>query len=556
MQRNIERLSTETFDVLIVGSGIYGATLARQCALQGLKVALIDKGDFGSATSANSLKIIHGGLRYLQSLDIKRMRQSINARRRLQIIAGDAVTPLPCVIATSKRFMRSRLVMGVALLLNNIISWDRNKGLSGCARIPNGRLLPRSKFKGIVSGIVESVTGAAYWHDVLVLDTERLILDFVQSAERKNACVANYVKAESMLVQKNRVTGVKARDIPGNKIITIKARQTIEACGPWSESTKSIKSDKNSSNALGWALAFNIIVRKQLFKDTAVGISAGTSSKTSEHDGADMGREFFFVPWRGSTIIGTAYQPFTGNVDDWKLSEQDIEKFIQQLNHLYPAAALSMQDVVFVQQGLLPAKAGQKAPTTDLLNQTLIINHEKDDGLACLTSVIGVKFTTALPVADIVAKETIKKLGLKYKKYSNEELLIEQEQEAGFSDSPLQQLVATLDIDSSTIETLQKKYGKHTREILKIIIDQPELAESLTNDPPLITAEIIYSIRNEMATNLSDIIFRRTGMGTAGQPEKELLEKVAALIAEEFNWSEERIEEEIKSVEAVFVYNE
>jgi glycerol-3-phosphate dehydrogenase len=210
MQRDIDRLSTETFDVLIVGSGIYGATMARQCALQGLKVALIEKDDFGGATSANSLKIIHGGLRYLQSMDIKRMRQSISARRRLLKIAANSVVPLPCVIATSKRFMRSRLPMGVALMLNNIISWDRNKGLAENSRIPNSKLLSRNDYKKIVNELADDVTGAAFWHDAMALNTERLTLDFILSAAANGACVANYVFAERYLLQKNRITGIAA----------------------------------------------------------------------------------------------------------------------------------------------------------------------------------------------------------------------------------------------------------------------------------------------------------------------------------------------------------
>jgi glycerol-3-phosphate dehydrogenase len=552
MQRDIDRLSTETFDVLIVGSGIYGATMARQCALQGLKVALIEKDDFGGATSANSLKIIHGGLRYLQNMDIKRMRQSISARRRLLKIAVNSVVPLPCVIATSKRFMRSRLPMGVALMLNNIISWDRNKGLAENSRIPNSKLLSRNDYKKIVNELADEVTGAAFWHDAMALNTERLTLDFILSAAANGACVANYVFAERYLLQKNRITGIAARDSLSNKSFNISAKQIIDARGPWSGFMKPGLPNISDSRYPAWALAFNIIVKKQIFQDYAVGISAGTCSSTKPDDEHDEDREFFFVPWRDCTIIGTAYKAYTGHPDESKPGHDDLTKFIQQLNVLYPAAQLKLSDVVFVQHGLLPAEAGQAAPEVELLNQPIIIEHDKAGGPAGLTSVIGVKYTTALPVADILVKKITKKLGLKYKKIIAEPLLtdpaaVELEQNSQQQEEPL-----ITGMENDSIALLKQRYGIKYLEIISMIKEWPELAEQLISEPPVIAAEIIYSVRSEMAVNLSDVVFRRTGIGSAGHPGKALLEKIADLLAKELSWSEETKQQEISRVEEAY----
>ncbi|MFW2440715.1 MAG: FAD-dependent oxidoreductase [Arenicellales bacterium] len=552
MQRDIDRLSTETFDVLIVGSGIYGATMARQCALQGLKVALIEKDDFGGATSANSLKIIHGGLRYLQSMDIKRMRQSISARRRLLKIAENSVVPLPCVIATSKRFMRSRLLMGVALMMNNIISWDRNNGLAENSRIPNSKLLSRNEYKNIVSGLADEVTGAAFWHDAMALNTERLTLDFILSADTNGACVANYVFAERYLLQKNRITGIAARDSLSNKSFNISAKQIIDARGPWSGFIKPGLPNISNSGYPAWALSFNVIVKKQIFQDYAVGLSAGTCRSAKIDDELDEGREFFFVPWRDCTIIGTAYRAYTGHPDESKPGHEDLTKFIQQLNVLYPAAELELSDVVFVQHGLLPAEAGQGKPDVELLNQPLIIEHDKTGGPAGLTSVIGVKYTTALPVADLLVKKITKKLGLKYKKIIAEPLLTEPATiELEKSNQPQEETMLSEE-ENGSIALLKQRFGIKYLEIISMINEWPGLAEQLISDPPVIAAEIIYSVRSEMAVSLSDVVFRRTGIGSAGHPGKALLEKIADLLARELSWSEEIKQQEINRVEEVY----
>ncbi|MEA1889642.1 MAG: FAD-dependent oxidoreductase [Pseudomonadota bacterium] len=552
MQRDTHRLSTESFDVLIVGSGIYGATIARQCALQGLKVALIEKDDFGGATSANSLKIIHGGLRYLQKMDIKRMRQSISARRGLLKISANSVVPLPCVIATSKRFMRSRLVLGVALMMNNIISWDRNRGLADSQRIANGGLLSRSKFESIITGLSDDVTGAAFWQDAIALNTERLTLDFILSADANGGCVANYVKAERYLLQNNRITGISAKDSLVNKSFNISAKYVVDARGPWAGLMKPGLTQSPGAGNPVWALAFNIIVKKQFFPDYAVGVSAGTCSDIKMAEGQDGGREFFFVPWRGSTLIGTAYRGYSGKPDECQVSNDDLSKFILQLNVLYPDAGLKLSDIIFVQHGLLPAEAGSAGPGVQLLDQPLIIDHDKEAGPAGLISVTGVKFTTALPVADMLVKKLTKKLGREYKKLSEEPLL------AGLADgnteqSRLQQDAPSMPaIEKGSIDYLKQRYGIKYIEILKMIDEHPELAEQIVPEPPVNAAEIIYSVRSEMAFSLQDIVFRRTGIGSAGHPGKPILEKIANLLAEELSWSEEIKQQEIGRVEEVY----
>jgi glycerol-3-phosphate dehydrogenase len=166
--------------------------------------------------------------------------------------------------------------------------------------------------------------------------------------------------------------------------------------------------------------------------------------------------------------------------------------------------------------------------------------------------VIGVKYTTALPVADILVKKITKKLGLKYKKIIAEPLLtdpaaVELEQNSQQQEEPL-----IMDMENDSIALLKQRYGIKYLEIISMIKEWPELAEQLISEPPVIAAEIIYSVRSEMAVTLSDVVFRRTGIGSVGHPGKALLEKIADLLTKELSWSEETKQQEISRVEEVF----
>ena len=144
MQRNLTRLADSCYDVLVIGGGIYGACVAREGVLRGLSVALVDMADFASGTSANSLKVIHGGLRYLQHGDVRRMRISINERRTLMRIAPHLVHPLPVLIPTYGHGVQGKGIFRLALMLNDVVSFDRNRGLDAQHAFPAGACLPKA----------------------------------------------------------------------------------------------------------------------------------------------------------------------------------------------------------------------------------------------------------------------------------------------------------------------------------------------------------------------------------------------------------------------------
>ena len=214
MKRDLKKLANEEYDLLIVGGGIYGVTLAWDAVLRGLKVAIIEKGDFASGTSSNSLKIIHGGLRYLQHADFARMRESIIERRILLRIAPHLISPMPCVMPTSGHAVKGPEVMRIGLMMNDIFSADRNWGLDPAKRLPAGKIISKSKMLDIMPFYQQDkLNGGALWYDAHMPNSERLLLSFLRSATEKGVAAAKYLFAENLILNNGRVSGVKAKDL-------------------------------------------------------------------------------------------------------------------------------------------------------------------------------------------------------------------------------------------------------------------------------------------------------------------------------------------------------
>lgn len=560
MKRNISRLSSESFDVLVVGAGIYGATIARAAALRGLKVALVELGDFGQATSANSLKVIHGGLRYLQHLNLKRMRESIIARRRLLRLAPHLVHPQACVIPTYGYGMRSRFLMAAAFFANDLIAWDRNARVSPRRRIPGCSILSRGECLKIMPGIdKDHLTGGAQWYDCIVSDTERLTLSFVNAAYEQGACVANYTRVDKYIVSGSAVLGAEVTDTLNGHVFDIDARLVISATGPWEGRLLQTLLGGGASGAIcGWARAVNIVVERPIFENHAVGIAS--SEEFIDKDAVvDKGsRYLFFVPWRGGTLIGTNYAVYEGDPENCRQEPGTIAALVNEINRIYPAARLSPDEVSFSHVGLLPVKSRRMArdEDVDLAKNEQILDLEASEGFKGIISVTGVKYTTAVQVADRVADLALSKLGYKRPREVPDPPLAGGDK---LLDGPAETLPGATVSDSDAqgsgsrhVRHLMQRYGTLYPQLLQIIREEPAYGSTLSNDHETIAAEVIYTVRHEMACKLSDVILRRTGLGSRAYPGKEAIEKCASIMAQELGWGKQRIVEEIAAVDMIY----
>ncbi|HQN80621.1 MAG TPA: FAD-dependent oxidoreductase, partial [Kiritimatiellia bacterium] len=262
MKRNLDELQAGPHDLLIVGGGIYGAALAREAASRGLKTALVEQADFCSGSSANSLKIIHGGLRYLQQADLPRVFESIGERSTVLRTAPHLVAPAPCLMPTRGILMKSRWVMACGLGVNDILSCRRNRHLDPTRRIPNGRTLSRRDCLEILPMLrTTGTTGAAQWYDGLAHDTERLAIGMLKAATRAGATAANYVKVRRLLLEGDRVTGAAVEDRLGGGTFDIRAGLVINAAGPWIEQVLAGIGRPVANTAPHLALGMNLVIQ-------------------------------------------------------------------------------------------------------------------------------------------------------------------------------------------------------------------------------------------------------------------------------------------------------
>ena len=548
MKRAIAKLSNRKFDILIIGGGIYGVCAAWDATLRGLSVALVEQDDFGSATSSNSLKIIHGGLRYLQHSDLKRMRESIHERRILMKIAPHQVHPLPCMMPTYGHGMKGREVMAAALLINDLVGFDRNGLDDPQKNLPQGRTISREECKQHLPGIDDDgLTGGALWYDCQVYNSERLLLSFLHSAVAAGAEAANYVKVTDFLIKDNRILGVKAQDLLDDNQFEIRADLVINNSGPWVNSTLGLMNGRRPDTQVLLSKAMNLVIRRQLFSKFAVGMPSKFEFVDNDAVINKGSRLLFITPWRNYSLVGTTHVPYDGDPKDFRITEKDIQEFIDEVSEAYPAAGLTRDDVCYCYGGLLPMESvNPHSGDVTLVKKYMILDHKELDNLAGFMSVVGVKYTTARDVAAKSIDLAMKKLNKPFHSSPGEHLPVYGGDMEKFDDYLTGEVKKNpKGLQPEITRHLIKNYGTAYSDILNYLDEAPELACTLDHKSEVVGAEVIHGIREEMAQKLIDVVRRRTELGSAGNPGDKAIEKCAELMSEELGWDSVRKKSEI-----------
>ena len=540
MKRDPRRLANQKFDVLVVGGGIHGAITAWDAALRGLSVALIERGDFGSGTSQNSLKLIQGGLRHLQDGSLSRIRMMARERTTWMKIAPHLVHPLTCLIPTTQKLSRSRAVMGLALMANDLLSFDRNHLVDPQKNLLDGMIVSRPELSRFLPGYdTSSSTGGAVWYDAQIYNSERLLLEFILSAVEAGAEVANYVEAISFIQQDTRIIGIRAKDFQTGQLFDIQSRLVINCAGAWMDcllEKAALRSEFATS------VAMNVIVN-QVWSDIAVAL-------TSQTINGKLPQLLFIVPWRNKSMIGTCNIPWRDAPHTFKLSEVMVQEFLDQINSACPPRKFCLDDVEHVTWGFLPvAKADLNKQHAKLKRDGVVIDHQKKDGISGLISILGVKYTTARVMAERALDLAVKQLGVRTKKCQTHMTPVRGgkiEDFAAFLRNAL--LKVPRSINERATEHLVYTYGSEYQKLVDCMVRQPDLARRIAPPLPVTFAEVEHAIHHEMALNLADVIGRRTELGSTGLPSMATLQKCASLLSREFQWNSEHQEQEISSV--------
>jgi glycerol-3-phosphate dehydrogenase len=536
MTRDVRRLADTHFDVVVVGAGFYGALAAWDAVLRGLSVALIDKGDYGSGTSFNNFKTLHGGLRSLQSMNLRQMRLFIRERRALARVAPHLVRPMPFVVPTYAHPLRAAQTMRVVLAFNDAMSSDRHEGVADPAlQLPAGRVISRADCLQLNPLIDPSgVTGGAIWHDYQMHNTDRMTFSFIKSAAARGAVVANYVHATGVLRKGARIEGVRVADRLAATQFDLRATAVINATGAWAGTFLDLLGRVTTKPAPRLSRAMNFITRR-------VDIAQGCGGRAG-------GRFLFLVPWRDVSIVGTSHDAYAGPTDRVAVTAEDIDGFFSAIGEAFPNAQLSARDVRLVHRGLLPMVQGNRHHVK-LLRESEVVDHTKD-GAAGLISMFGVRYTTARHTAAQAVDAVCKQRGDSTPPASRTDHTPVAGGAIGSKESFVR-AVMLRDVAGASKETLQRlalTYGTQYNEVLDLLHENPSLAEPLGTRCGVTAAEILHATRHESALRLTDALVRRTEAGSAGHPGDDAVARAATIMARELHWNAARLEAEIDEV--------
>lgn len=528
------------YDIIITGGGITGAAVAYDAASRGFTVALAEKDDFGSKTSSATSKLIHGGLRYLANYEFSVVRESLKERRILENIAPNFVYPLPDMMLINNPGMRKkRYFFKAGMILYDILSadkkftWDRSK------KLPCHRNLSR---KETVENepVLDSkdLSGAFLYYDCINICPERLTLAFVKSAQSKGADVANYMEVTGFMVSNGAVCGVVLKDKIRNRAVSVRGNLVINCGGPWADSILSIAGIKNTHENLRRSEGIHIISKK-------ITDRFFVAAMTPE------GKHVFIIPWRGHSLIGTTDMEYYGSPDDWKIKKESILELIKDVNLSFgEKIKLKYEDVLFCYGGLRPL-VESKNPDVYESSRKYEIFDNCVDGFNCLITVEGGKYTTSRSLAEKVMKLACKKLGIPGRKSRTDREFLygceieDMESFAVYCKKKYNKY------NENVIDYLARIYGTEIDGLMSIAARDSSLSVPVTGEGE-IGAQVVYAVQNEMAYKLTDVIFRRTGMGTLGHPGKKALNKIAGIAAGLLDWDITRKNREIEEAEKIF----
>ena len=397
--RSLGDLRAEEFDCVVVGGGIHGASLLREVARRGHRALLVERSDFGRGASARSLRILHGGLRYLQSLDLVRYGESVAARRWFLRSFPEFTAPRAFLLPLDARGLRRPFVFRAAFALDAWLSRSRNEGVDPSHHLPPGRVLGEAELATLGGELSPATAGtsgasggsfrhAAFWSDGWIAEPQRLLIEMLRWAGSLGARVVGHTEPVRLIVEGERVTGLALRR--GGEEVEVRTPLVLLATGSWTESVL-------ASWGLSWrgelptAMAFNVAVEGEL-ELGRVGETRASGIGLRARDG----RNAFLWSDRGLTHVGTVHLNSRESPEDTRVTRAEVAAFLAAVDPHLPGFGLAARRVVSVTLGCLPARSHEDP---EMPHRDRIFSARKIGGPEGLQVVVGLKYTTAPEIA-------------------------------------------------------------------------------------------------------------------------------------------------------------
>lgn len=508
------------FDVIVIGAGINGAGVARDAALRGLSVLLVDKGDIGAGTTSRSTRLVHGGLRYLEHRELPLVRESLREREVLLHIAPHLVHPLSFLLPVYEEHRRGTKMIRMGMVAYDALSLDKS--------MSRHRMLNRAEALQREPGLRrEGLRGAAAYYDAQAEYPERLSLENALDARRLGAVVLPYMRvAQLQRGPAGRVTGVALHDELHDRDHVAHGAVIVNAAGPWVDRVLD-GIEAPDERMIGGTKGSHLVVEP----------FPGAPREAVYAEAVEDGRPYFVVPWNGQYLIGTTDVRFDGDLDAVVATDEEIAYLISETNRLFPGAGLTSEQVLYTYAGVRPLPVAPEGDEGAITRSHVV--HDHAPGVEGLLSIVGGKITTYRQLAEQVVDVAVKKLERKAGKCRTHQIPL-----PGGTAYPFEQFRdrfhATGGLARETGERLLRIYGTRAAEVLDYADGHPDLREPFDAATGAIGAEVAFSLRTELAETLSDVLQRRTMVGYGAGVGLGAVDAAAEIAVRHLGWSDDR----------------
>jgi glycerol-3-phosphate dehydrogenase len=513
------------FDLLIIGAGINGAGIARDAALRGLKVLLLDKDDVASGTSSYSTRLIHGGLRYLEHGEFGLVRESLREREVLLKIAPHLVQPLPILIPIYSGMTRGRAKIRAGMIAYDFLS--------------RGKSLPRHDVLSVTETLRRipslndnALLGSVIYYDAQVEFAERLVLENVLSAVENGATVITHARVEDLVTAETRVVAARYQTQSGTAH-KVNARFFVNAAGPWIDRVLEHTNSSTKERLLGGTKGSHIVVAP----------FAGAGSLAVYVEAQTDRRPFFIIPWNGNYLIGTTDIRFEADPDEARAATWEIDYLLKETNGLFPNANLGRSDILYTYSGVRPLPF-----TTDHNEDQITRKHfvKQHASIINLVSIVGGKLTTYRSLAEECVDLVCQKLELDCAECKTSELAL-----PGARNFQLfaKEFDKSAELSAGAKSRLLRIYGSRAHDVIDFC-HSTGLSEYLDEEQTVLKGEIAFAFEKEFTETLTDCLMRRTMIGLNADMGLDNVEAAARIAAEYRHWNEQRLQSELQKYRA------
>jgi glycerol-3-phosphate dehydrogenase len=521
MMNSRPNLDRQSFDVLIIGGGINGVAIARECARTARRTLLVEQKDFGSGTTSRSTRLIHGGLRYLEQGELTQVRESLRERQRLLREYPHLVHPLQFLLALDGNSRRNALAVRAGLWFYRCLGGTRAPDV-GQQRNRLERLLDSGHRFSIFN-----------YEDAQCEFPELLVAQWLTEAVAAGCQARNYTRVLEVTTAGGKVTGALLRDQINDAEEKVEAKWVINAAGPWVDEVCQHSRIQTSNRMIGGVRGSHIVISK----------FDGAPDDAVYAEGVD-GRPIFVIPWNGQILVGSTEVADDGDPGRVQASEGEIQYLLRSLGNLFTGIRISDRCIHYAFAGIRPLPWSSHADASSTTRRHFVHDHAPD-GAAGMISLVGGKLTTAA----LAARDCAKKIGIKPAKFPGTAVT----SEAAVSDAAERAIAVIADIaavDRRSSKALLEWQGSRSLDIARRARHDGRLRECLCPHTEHIVAEAVDAFENKFAVTLGDVLLRRVPIALGACWSPECAHTAAFRIASALGWSDRRTAAEIEQFDA------